>query len=181
MTTFTLDTSGEVVLTEPVSTGGGIARVGGAVYFGVVRWSDLDPFTQGYAAEPFNGVAIWRSTDRDGPPPQLVKVGPRLPDWDDWAANPAPFKITLASGEETEAFEDELTPVSFSNLAPETLAMMLRDCAAIRGLNLWYGEGDADRGVVFWERRQNGDFPRFPPLTPYFGDDGKVYLLEGTS
>ena len=60
----------------------------------------------------------------------------------------------------------------FSDLAPETLAMVRRDCemaASILGRN-----HQASDGEWFW----NGGVrrPGFPPLTPYLGDDGKVYL-----
>jgi hypothetical protein len=81
-----------------------------------------------------------------------------------------------------------VTPVSglealgFSYLAPETLARIMEDCE--RFVACGYKPFDPDRddfdqGRDFWaERQQNGLHAEFPPLTPYLGDDGKVYLRE---
>lgn len=66
----------------------------------------------------------------------------------------------------------------FSDLAPETLAMILRDC---EGLGSIYS--DTTRGgALFWSDRQGGGFlglnpqTRFPPLRTYLNDAGKVML-----
>jgi hypothetical protein len=68
--------------------------------------------------------------------------------------------------------------VGFSDLAPETLAAILKDCEAftneVDGLPARLQTADAGR--TFWMRRQDGARPGFPPLTPYLGEDGLVYL-----
>lgn len=62
----------------------------------------------------------------------------------------------------------------FSDLAPETLAQIMDDCkdaaSILRRNHL------ADDGRWFWNDGKHR--PGFPPLTPYLGDDGKVYLSE---
>jgi hypothetical protein len=67
----------------------------------------------------------------------------------------------------------------FSDLAPETLALILRDCE-VAG---WGYQDRADIGREVWQARQRGEYrdrPRpFPPQTPYLADDGKVCLREG--
>jgi len=67
----------------------------------------------------------------------------------------------------------------FSDLSPETLALILRDCEAWRSCYPAV-ENEAKAGAAFWELRtkQFVKRPDFPPLTPYLGDDGKVYLRE---
>lgn len=57
----------------------------------------------------------------------------------------------------------------FRDLAPETLAMVRRDCEAMH-------TGNETGGRMFWGLRKNQTFGDFPPLAPYLGDDGKVYL-----
>jgi len=58
----------------------------------------------------------------------------------------------------------------FSDLAPETLARIMGDCA---GATL--GRED---GAALWRDRQAGRHFVYPPLTAYLGDDGRVYLRE---
>lgn len=74
----------------------------------------------------------------------------------------------------------------FANLAPETLAAMLKDCEATP-LSRPYAHArtahqiaDArGAGARFWELRQRGEFPKtFPPRALYLGNDGKVYQRE---
>lgn len=64
----------------------------------------------------------------------------------------------------------------FRDLAPETLAMVRRDCEAALSDEYSLAREMAHEGGIFWGERQGGSEPRFPPLTPYLGDDGKVYL-----
>jgi len=78
---------------------------------------------------------------------------------------------------------DNARPVAFSDLAPETLALILEDCAAYQAKYLRDYEATPDRAASFWSWRQAEKAPEdrsaeFPPLTPYLGD-GKVYLREG--
>lgn len=66
---------------------------------------------------------------------------------------------------------------SFSDLAPETLAAILRDCAAYPEVGLMFPEvARTNDGHTFWEMRQAGGFSDFPPLTLYLGGDGKVHV-----
>lgn len=62
----------------------------------------------------------------------------------------------------------------FSDLAPESLAMILRDCERFAELfGEWPNHG---HGKHFWIGRQRNKHPHFPPLVPYLSDDGKVCL-----
>ncbi len=74
----------------------------------------------------------------------------------------------------------------FSDLAPETLAAILRDCEIFRsgyGLPESYmaNQKASKRGGEMWHSRQTGGFDILPPLTPYLDDTGKVRLREGVS
>lgn len=68
----------------------------------------------------------------------------------------------------------------FSDLAPSTLAAILKDCEAFAAL---FGKRSspltAGEGGAFWRRRQKRGNSvlqlRFPPLTISLGDDGNVY------
>lgn len=78
---------------------------------------------------------------------------------------------------------------AFSDLAPETLARIIEDCTEFTGRAFTFAE-TAEAGSQCWAMQQ-ARWPgysgqavlrgRFPPLTPYLGDDGKVYLRESTS
>jgi hypothetical protein len=74
--------------------------------------------------------------------------------------------------------------VAFGDLAPETLARIMADCARC-ALRLRYvepsqSERQRELGAMFWRDRQRGLYGRtFPPLMPTLGDDGRVYLREG--
>jgi hypothetical protein len=63
----------------------------------------------------------------------------------------------------------------FRDLAPETLAMVRRDCERE---SLEPSASDPrEEGGAFWRLRQCGAYSnKWAPLTPYLGDDGKVYL-----
>jgi hypothetical protein len=69
----------------------------------------------------------------------------------------------------------------YDSLAPETLARIMADCAKVSRLPEWKitrQSPDVGAGKWFWRERQQGDLADFPPLTPYLGDDGRVYLRE---
>lgn len=77
----------------------------------------------------------------------------------------------------------EWRPFAFSDLAPEALAMILRDCERIHGRArgaLTNGLArPTDPGGAFWRLRQRGIYgDDFPPLTPSLSDDGRVHLRE---
>lgn len=62
-------------------------------------------------------------------------------------------------------------PVGFRHLAPEALAMILRDTALAD-----HDQSSRDYGRLAWADRQNGSDPHFPPLRVYLNDAGKVML-----
>jgi hypothetical protein len=80
----------------------------------------------------------------------------------------------------------------FSDLAPETLAAILRDCEELERTMTSLEPEVTDnriRGMQFWASRQSGFHmrwslhqkemvKRFPPLTPYLDDTGHVRLRE---
>jgi len=72
--------------------------------------------------------------------------------------------------------------VGFSDLAPEALALILKDCAAILGSRGVTDGANIQTGRNTWNLRQRGYWASegFPPLTPYLRDDGKVDLKEST-
>lgn len=69
----------------------------------------------------------------------------------------------------------------FRHLAPETMAAILRDCANWkRDFGRSPNWDTRHGGEMFWHDRQTSAlFGRgYGPLTPYLGDDGRVYLRE---
>lgn len=65
--------------------------------------------------------------------------------------------------------------LGFSDLSPEALAMILRDCERFTEL---FGEWPLrEHGEGFWIGRQKDKHPDFPPLTPTLSEDGKVNLV----
>jgi hypothetical protein len=116
-----------------------------------LRWPDLSPFEQGYVEAMFAEVHHnyhWATGDFGAP--------------DDYSAGPA-----------------------FRHLAPETLARIRKDCAAIGPYSASKFYADSQRqGAHFWFDRnhvaEHGEhyFAKLPPLAPYLGNDGKVYLRE---
>lgn len=132
MSGFELDTSGVVAFSHEMAT-----RNGWRIH---TRWTDLDPFTQGYIEALFVG------SFRDG------------------------THAVLPSHMQGDSVR--MWRVGFSDLSPEALALILRDCEAYRRQYVlpWYD------GAEFWRGRQSGEIPArfFPPLSVTLGDDGKV-------
>jgi hypothetical protein len=166
MADFTLDTSGTVAMpAEPRH---------GAPRRQHYSWSDLSPFEQGYVEALFAGAVV---------------PGIRITHQPTGDIRPATLnKLKLA----------------FRDLAPETLAAIRKDCAAFYdGLPTMHRAVVVSRGQAagraFWEARQSsgalafGGWPgpyaaplniaarRFPPLTPFLNDDGKVCLREAAN
>jgi hypothetical protein len=112
-------------------------------------WSDLSPFAQGYVEALFADKRC-----EDCPPTDYPTDRTRC----------APC----------------LRKKGFSDLHPDTLAAILRDCEAPAGLYV----NTVECGEAFWRDRQAGVFQRFndqtrfPPLTPYLDDTGRVCLRE---
>jgi len=78
-----------------------------------------------------------------------------------------------------------LEDLGFRHLAPEALALILKDCAAYCALPMRTGYAAGRyHGRNFWDQRSRGLFCNigigFPPLTPYLRADGKVDLKEST-
>jgi hypothetical protein len=65
----------------------------------------------------------------------------------------------------------------FSDLAPETLEAIRKDCAAYTRFDP-FGLDYPKDGARFYHLRQTGHFPSYPPLTVSLGGDGKVRLLS---
>lgn len=65
-------------------------------------------------------------------------------------------------------------PNGFSDLAPETLARIIADCAAVQAVGL---PDTLEAGQTAWEARQQG-MTHFPPLIIQLGDDGKVRFAD---
>ena len=69
----------------------------------------------------------------------------------------------------------------FDRLAPEALALILKDCDrhCIRSLRR-IPQVDARDGANFWKWRQEGLYrdAGYVPVTPYLSDEGKVCLRE---
>lgn len=72
-----------------------------------------------------------------------------------------------------EGYGPSSSVVRFSDLAPETLAAIRKDCA---DFEVKYGERPLqEHGCGFWVGRQAGrHMPGFPPLTVTLNDAGKV-------
>ncbi|MET3527264.1 hypothetical protein [Phenylobacterium koreense] len=66
----------------------------------------------------------------------------------------------------------------FSDLAPEALAMILRDCEARAPAYAASMRYPPSAGRSFWRVRQHGHVPTFPPLRVFLNDAGKVCLAS---
>lgn len=82
--------------------------------------------------------------------------------------------------------------VHFSDLAPETLAAIRKDCAELVRPETFTFDPSREAGALCWRARQNewGFYSgaialheRFPPQTVTLGDDGKVRIapVDGTT
>lgn len=158
MADFTLDTSGAVgpMLTIIPWTRNYEAHVGNTQY---VTWSDLSHFEQGYVEALFG----------DGPTGSC---------WRTELSRVAMARIRSSTP------RDRI--IAFSDLHPETLAAIRKDCAAFGAR---YKRSDTKaRGAEFWRHRQRGFYgvagnrgrPVFPPLTPFLDDEGRVRLREAS-
>jgi len=78
----------------------------------------------------------------------------------------------------TQGYIEAMGVGTFSDLAPETLAAILKDCERFQKYS---GKPRTHLyGGIMWKQRGFGMLPQYPPLTPYLGDDGKVYLREAS-
>jgi len=158
--TFELDTSGEVALSKAAGVPFEIA--------GGHEWSDLDPFTQGYVEAVFAGLSAHLADQGD----LASRYGDKRP-----ASDIAGF---VEAKLHAQACIERADALGFSDLAPETLARIVEDCAA--GAALYQPSRSEERldvtGRTFWQTRQDGLLTRHPPLTAYLGDDGLARLRE---
>jgi hypothetical protein len=67
---------------------------------------------------------------------------------------------------------------AFCDLAPVTLAAILKDCEVLASVGEF--ENDSECGDHTWKVRQAGRWPNFPPLTLYLADDGLIYQREAS-
>lgn len=65
--------------------------------------------------------------------------------------------------------------LGFSDLAPETLAAMMKDCERYLSHGRRRELQQPQDGAALWETRQMDISPAFPPITLYLGDDGRIY------
>lgn len=56
----------------------------------------------------------------------------------------------------------------FDQLAPDTLAAIMKDCARFSARH-----PSPDRGAAFWRARQSGALPNYPPLSPSISPEGQ--------
>lgn len=79
--------------------------------------------------------------------------------------------LTYEDCQEAPAGVPPARPAGFSDLAPETLARIIADCAHIGGSP----SATFESGARHWEMRANGALqPAFPPLIVQLDESGKV-------
>lgn len=92
------------------------------------------------------------------------------------AALRSPLLVEGPDGEDADFY------AAFRDLAPSTLAAMLKDCEAVRG---YFPRQSAENGERFYHERQR--YPngwvitsgyKLMPLTLHLGDDGLIYQRE---
>lgn len=154
-------------------------------------WSDLPPFTQGFIEAMFASLSLFHlecpacEWDCIVGPPGVGDLGLCCPLCA--ADNGRDVRLRTVGGERdlpaTVEGRDARASVRFDALHPATLARIIEDCERDQrqGFNLGNGEDreTVAAGRLFWAERQTGNLFDCPPLTPYLGDDGKVYLREG--
>lgn len=126
-------------------------------------WSDLDRFTQGYVEALSVRLAVCPDTAHGThrAPPAGLGVQP-------CARCGLPIDVT--GGKNAPALR-------FSDLAPETLARIMEDCATYLRTRIPPFQGH-DHGAWFWTERQVDHLPDLPPLTVILCDDGKVRFAD---
>lgn len=137
--------------TQSLDTSGSVRRPG---FARPLRWTDLDAFEQGYIEALFGSL-------------------PRLNSRMDGSGAEGPVLLT--------AFGiGHRIGLGFSDLAPETLAAILRDCTRYEEQTGGgppsepYWGMTKEMGAEFFRHRQFERWPDFPPLRVTLNDAGKV-------
>jgi hypothetical protein len=97
---------------------------------------------------------------------------PILTEWSDLS----PFEqgyINAAMESFCAELAKDYKTVCFGCLASETLARIMDDCERYA---YEHPRHASEHGGMFWMRRQRDEWPTFPPLTVYLGNDGKIYF-----
>lgn len=72
--------------------------------------------------------------------------------------------------------------LGFRDLAPATVERIIGDCERYCAESAVPIEDSRKCGAIYWSERQDGHVSNIPtphpPLTPYLGDDGLIYLRE---
>lgn len=166
---FTLDTSGYVYLPGPEDAERHCV------------WEDLSPFAQGYveallrSMEPEPGQWFYM-------PSAGVHVGATFLRFGTvngvenkaWAIVHLDQGGKRCAGPTRHELTRKLTP-RLSDLHPEALAMILRDCEALLA-DLPHARNAAHDGMTAWDIRQHGGYREFRPLVVSLDDAGKVVV-----
>jgi hypothetical protein len=94
--------------------------------------------------------------------------------WSDLTPFQQGYVEALFASYQNAVHGDANAGLRFSDLAPEALALIQKDCERVCDLAGTDG-GSPVVGAAFWRNRQGGT-ASFPPLTVTLGDDGKVHL-----
>ena len=175
MPEFILNTSGAIPGGRAVDVSPtGALKLATGVNAAPVTWSDLDAFTQGYIEAAFFTETEPGTTRAD----RVTTRGTVRKSW--------------AEGEREGQHKNIPGDYGFADLAPETLARMIADCAAFQGSETWTlreaaesaGDGpcpdDAQAGRDFWYTRNghgcgfwDGDWPE--PYASELTDAAKAF------
>ncbi len=166
MTTFTLDTSGQVR--------GDFQHNG---YRSWLAFDDLTAFAQGYVEAMLRSITESRHVLKDRIPADLINAVYRVEGWTkvEGEGRTKRVKTLYELSTDARAGHYKATPrvFGFRHLAPATLSRIIGDCEG-------HGGSTAEDGRRFYALRQMGDWGEaFPPLTVTLGEDGLIYLREG--
>lgn len=157
------------------------------------RWLDLSPFVQGYVEAMF--ADTWRARHALAASACTLQANAlqrKIPgnmiagrDQQQLVINKLRVRADRHRAKAAEGCRKNQIPggLGFSDLAPETLARIIEDCAQITTDPAGRAPGDKESwnwpntetsGRRFWKGRNLGQLPNFSPLTIYLGDDGLV-------
>lgn len=163
MTDFQLDTT-DAVEGVPACRGHASGAVLDVRFHGHIRWSYLDAFTQGYIEALFTGWSLAPQSREDG-------------GWD-WALTDLNEAVWWCDDKPADA--PAFKAPRFTDLAPETLARIITDCAEFQRKWSPADPSDAARranGALFWAKR-SAPWDGFPALIMERDADDKVCLTS---